>query len=84
VLSQVTRFDGIAGFWCIDDRELVSGIYRWLSPSSTDALVVRQLKPWHENLSKRQVKAPKIFIRDSGLLHALLNLATQRDLEGHH
>jgi predicted AAA+ superfamily ATPase len=49
----------------------------------TDALVVRQLKPWHENLSKRQVKAPKIFIRDSGLLHALLNLATQRDLEGH-
>jgi predicted AAA+ superfamily ATPase len=50
----------------------------------TDALVVRQLKPWHENLSKRQVKAPKIFIRDSGLLHALLNLATQRDLEGHH
>lgn len=34
-------------------------------------------------LSKRQVKAPKIFIRDSGLLHALLNLATQRDLEGH-
>ena len=49
----------------------------------TDALVVRQLKPWHENLGKRQVKAPKIFIRDSGLLHALLNLATQRDLEGH-
>jgi uncharacterized protein len=49
----------------------------------TDALVIRQLKPWHENLSKRQVKAPKIFIRDSGLLHALLNLATQRDLEGH-
>jgi uncharacterized protein len=49
----------------------------------TDALVVRQLKPWHENLNKRQVKAPKIFIRDSGLLHALLNLATQRDLEAH-
>jgi uncharacterized protein len=49
----------------------------------TDALVVRQLKPWHENLSKRQVKSPKIFIRDTGLLHALLNLATQRDLEGH-
>jgi predicted AAA+ superfamily ATPase len=47
----------------------------------TDALVVRQLKPWHENLSKRQVKAPKIFIRDSGLLHALLNLATQRQLQ---
>ena len=49
----------------------------------TDALVVRQLKSWHENLGKRQVKAPKIFIRDSGLLHALLNLPTKRDIEGH-
>ena len=49
----------------------------------TDALVVRQLKPWHENLGKRQVKSPKIFIRDSGLLHALLNLPTKRDIEGH-
>jgi len=48
----------------------------------TDALVVRQLKPWHENLGKRQVKSPKIFIRDSGLLHALLNLPTKRDIEG--
>ncbi|HEY3654566.1 MAG TPA: ATP-binding protein [Steroidobacteraceae bacterium] len=49
----------------------------------TDALVVRQLTPWHENLGKRQVKSPKIFIRDSGLLHALLNLPTKRDIEGH-
>jgi predicted AAA+ superfamily ATPase len=49
----------------------------------TDALVVRQLKSWHENLGKRQVKSPKIFIRDSGLLHALLNLPTKRDIEGH-
>ena len=49
----------------------------------TDALVVRQLKPWHENLDKRQVKSPKILIRDSGLLHALLNLPTKRDIEGH-
>lgn len=49
----------------------------------TDALVVRQLKPWHENIGKRQVKAPKIYIRDSGMLHALLNLGTQRDIEGH-
>jgi len=49
----------------------------------TDALVVRQLKPWHENVGKRQVKSPKIFIRDSGLLHALLNVVTKRDIEGH-
>ena len=40
----------------------------------TDAYVVRQLQPWYENLKKRQVRSPKIFIRDSGMLHALLNL----------
>jgi uncharacterized protein len=49
----------------------------------TDALVIRQLKPWFENLGKRQVKAPRIYVRDTGLLHALLNLSTQRDVEGH-
>ena len=49
----------------------------------TSALVVRQLQPWHENISKRQVKAPKVYLADSGLLHALLNLRTLKDLEGH-
>jgi uncharacterized protein len=38
------------------------------------AFVVHQLQPWHENLKKRQVKSPKVFIRDTGLLHALLFL----------
>jgi uncharacterized protein len=49
----------------------------------TDALVIRQLRPFHENLGKRQVKAPKIYLRDSGLLHALLGLTSQREIEGH-
>jgi hypothetical protein len=49
----------------------------------TAALVVRQLQPWFENLSKRQIKAPKLYVRDSGLLHRLLNLTTKEDLEGH-
>lgn len=49
----------------------------------TAALVVRQLLPWHENLSKRQVKSPKIYVADSGLLHCLLNLPGQRDLDAH-
>jgi len=40
----------------------------------TGTYMVRQLQPWYENLKKRQVKAPKIFIRDSGILHALLTL----------
>ncbi len=38
--------------------------------------MVRQLQPWHENLGKRQVKSPKIFFRDTGLLHALMGVAT--------
>jgi predicted AAA+ superfamily ATPase len=44
---------------------------------------VRVLRPWHENLEKRQVKAPKIYVRDSGLLHALLGVTTWRELLGH-
>jgi len=49
----------------------------------TSAYMIRQLQPWHENLSKRQVKAPKIYVRDTGLLHALLGLRSRRDLLKH-
>ena len=49
----------------------------------TGALVVRQLQPWLPNLEKRLVKSPKVFVRDSGLLHALLGIQTFRELEGH-
>jgi predicted AAA+ superfamily ATPase len=49
----------------------------------TSTLVVRQLQPWHANIGKRQVKAPKVYIVDSGLLHGLLNLPRQPDIEGH-
>lgn len=45
--------------------------------------MVRQLQPWHANISKRQVKAPKIYLSDSGLLHSLLDLETHEDLERH-
>lgn len=45
--------------------------------------MVRQLQPWHENLKKRQVKAPKVYIRDSGILHSLLALPDQESLLGH-
>lgn len=45
--------------------------------------VVRVLRPWHENLSKRQVKSPKVYLSDSGILHSLLGLETTWDLEGH-
>jgi predicted AAA+ superfamily ATPase len=49
----------------------------------TSALVLRQLSPWFENLGKRQVKSPKVYVADSGLLHTLLNLETREDVEGH-
>jgi uncharacterized protein len=49
----------------------------------TGLFMVRQLQPWHENLKKRQVKAPKIYLRDSGLLHQLLGIGTDRDLLAH-
>jgi predicted AAA+ superfamily ATPase len=49
----------------------------------TGALVVRQLQPWFENVGKRQVKSPKVYVRDSGLLHALLGLPRFSSLEGH-
>ena len=49
----------------------------------TDALMVRQLRPWHANLGKRQVKSPKIYVRDSGLLHQLLGLGSEKALLSH-
>ncbi len=47
------------------------------------AFLVRVLRPWHENLSKRQVRAPKVYVRDAGLLHTLLAIPSPEDLEGH-
>jgi hypothetical protein len=49
----------------------------------SDAFVMRQLQPWHENLGKRQVRAPKIYVRDAGLLHALFDIRTFRQLDAH-
>lgn len=52
--------------------DLLSGLY-----------MVRQLLPWHENLNKRQVKSPKVYLRDTGVLHALLGIRNERDLHFH-
>jgi len=49
----------------------------------TQTYMVRQLQPWFENLGKRQVKSPKIYLRDSGLLHHLLSLNDYQALSGH-
>ena len=55
---------------------------RWLELLA-GAYVLRVLSPWHENLGKRQVKAPKVYVSDSGLLHALLGVATAEELDVH-
>ena len=48
-----------------------------------DLLLVRRLPPWHANLGKRLVKSPKVYVRDSGLVHALLNISDKETLLGH-
>lgn len=49
----------------------------------TSAMVVRQLQPWHENVKKRQVKSPKVYLTDAGLLHTLLGITDLTELESH-
>lgn len=49
----------------------------------SDAFMVRQLQPWHANIRQRQIKSPKIYIHDSGLLHQLLGITSERDLLTH-
>lgn len=48
-----------------------------------DLLLVRRLSPWHANLGKRLVKSPKVYVRDSGLVHALLGIADKEALLAH-
>ena len=48
-----------------------------------DLMLVRRLTPWHENVGKRLVKSPKVYVRDSGVLHALLGLGSLESLLGH-
>jgi hypothetical protein len=48
-----------------------------------DLLLVRRLPPYHRNVGKRLVKSPKVYVRDSGLVHALLGMKTYNDLAGH-
>ncbi|MCU0601007.1 MAG: ATP-binding protein, partial [Desulfobacterales bacterium] len=49
----------------------------------TGTFMIRQLQPWFENTSKRQIKSPKIYFKDSGILHGLLDLSDSHSLFGH-
>lgn len=57
-------------------------VRRYLDALSA-AFMIRQLQPWHANLKKRQVKAPKLYFRDTGILHQLLGIRSDKDLLGH-
>lgn len=48
-----------------------------------DLLLVRRLQPWHANVGKRLVKSPKVYVRDSGLVHALLDIGSMESLLSH-
>ena len=49
----------------------------------TETYMVRQIQPWHENIAKRQVKSPKIYLRDSGIFHSLIVLPDKQTLWSH-
>ncbi len=78
VHSQVWSGSRFAGSFGVADTT----VRRYLD-LLTSALVVRQLQPWHANVGKRQVRSPKVFLADSGLLHALLDLADRTAVERH-
>jgi len=59
-----------------------SSVRRYLD-MLTGVFMIRQLQPWHANSKKRQVKAPKIYFRDSGLLHHLIAIRSERELLAH-
>lgn len=57
-------------------------ISQWID-TLAGLMLVRHLEPWHTNVKKRLVKSPRLYVRDSGLLHALLNIRSHDDLLGH-
>lgn len=70
--AEPARSLGVAETTARRYLDLLTGVY-----------MVRQLAPWHENLGKRQVKSPKVYVRDTGLLHHLLGIAGESQLLAH-
>ena len=70
--AEAARSLGVAEPTARRYLDLLSGLF-----------IVRQLPPWHQNVNKRQVKSPKVYLRDSGLLHAIFGVVTESDLASH-
>ena len=71
-LSELGRSFGVSDHTVRRYLEILSGTY-----------MIRLVPPWYANIGKRLVKAPKLYVRDSGLLHSLHTIATPRQLESH-
>ncbi len=73
--------------WNASEFGRAFGVSHHVTRRYLDALqatfMIRVLQPWFQNIGKRQVKSPKVYIRDSGLLHSLLDIASMRDLHRH-
>jgi len=70
--SEISRSMGLSDKTVRSYLDILTGTY-----------MIRQLQPWHTNLGKRQVKSPKVYFRDSGLLHSLLDIIDSHNLLGH-
>lgn len=70
--SDLARSMGLSGKTVRSYLDILSGTF-----------MIRQLQPWYENIGKRQVKSPKIFFTDTGILHALLNISELQSLYGY-
>jgi hypothetical protein len=83
--SMLAHYHG--GLWNAAEAARSLGVSQPTARRYLDLLsgmfMVRQLQPWHENLNKRQVKAPKVYVRDSGLLHTLLGLISDQEMLSH-
>jgi predicted AAA+ superfamily ATPase len=76
--GQIWNASELARSMALSDKT----VRNWLDELSL-TFMVRQLPPWFQNLGKRLVKSPKVYLRDSGLLHHLLGLSTHHQLQGH-
>jgi predicted AAA+ superfamily ATPase len=87
-MEEIGLCVGVLNF-CLNASALARGlgidgktIARYLD-LMVDLLLVRRLIPWHRNVRKRLVKSPRVFVRDSGAVHALLGLTGKEDILGH-
>ena len=76
--SELLNASKLAGSLGVDGKTIAKYL-----DLMVDLLLVRRLKPWYTNTAKRMVKSPKVYVRDSGIVHALLGVQSQENLLSH-